>query len=242
MTPEELVKQLESAIPGRLCSVVLYGSAAAGDFVPGTSNYNVLVVLDRLGLAELNALTKPALQWAKAGNRPPLLFDRCQLKASAEVFPIELLDIRQSRRVLWGEDPLADIAIDHEHLRLQLERELKTKLLSLRGHYLLTGGRPKLIVELLTSSIAGFLVLFRAALRLFQEEVPAGKIDALRLLTQHIRFDPQPLLEIDALKHRRRKPREIVPQTLFESYLTTIEQVVEAVDRHLHPQTGGAVP
>ena len=242
MTPEELVKQLESAIPGRLCSVVLYGSAAAGDFVPGTSNYNVLVVLDPLGPTELNALVKPALQWAKAGNRPPLLFDRKQLKASAEVFPIELLDIRQSHRVLWGEDPLADIVIDHEHLRLQLERELKTKLLSLREHYLLTGGRPKPIVELLTSSIAGFLVLFRAALRLFQEEAPAGKIDALRLLAQHIRFDPQPLLEIDALKHRRRKPREIVPQTLFESYLTTIEQVVEAVDRHLHPQTGGAVP
>ena len=53
---------------------MLYGSAVAGDFVAGTSNYNVLVVLDRLGLAELNALAKPVLRWAKAGHRPPLLF------------------------------------------------------------------------------------------------------------------------------------------------------------------------
>ena len=242
MTPEELVEQLEKAIPGRLCSAVLYGSAAAGDFVPGTSNYNVLLVLDRLGVAELDALSKPALQWAKAGNRPPLLFTRSQLKASADVFPIELLDIRQSHRVLFGEDPLADITIQHEHLRLQLERELKGNLLALRERYLLTGGKPKLVAELLTSSVAGFLVLFRAALRLFQEDVPAHKIDALRLLAQHIPFDPQPLLEIDALKHRRRKPREVAPQALFESYLTTIEQVAEAVDRHLHPQTGGALP
>ena len=105
MTPEELVAQLKTALNDRLISAVLYGSAAAGDYVVGTSNYNVLLVLDRLSMAELNAISKPALQWAKAGNRPPLLFTRDQLQASASVFPIELLDMRQSHRVLFGEDP-----------------------------------------------------------------------------------------------------------------------------------------
>jgi hypothetical protein len=235
MTPEELVEQLQTAIPGRLCSAVLYGSAAAGDFVPGTSNYNVLLVLDRLGAAELDLLSKPAMQWAKAGNRPPLLFARGELKSSADVFPLELLDIRQSHRMLFGEDPLDDIPIRHEHLRLQLERELKEKLLALRERYLLTGGKPRRVLELLTGSVAGFLVLFRAVVRLFQEDVPAHKVEALRLLAQHIPFDPRPLVEVDELRHRRRKPRDVVPQALFESFLATIEQVVAAVDRHLHP-------
>ena len=81
------------------------GRPRPATYVPGTSNYNVLLVVDGLGVAELNALSKPALQWAKAGNRPPLLFTRGQLKASADVFPIELLDMRQSHRVLFGEDP-----------------------------------------------------------------------------------------------------------------------------------------
>ncbi len=119
---------------------------------PATSNYNVLLVLDGLGVAELDALSKPAAQWTKAGHRPPLLFTRGQLQASADVFPIELLDMRQSHRVLFGEDPLADVTINHEHLRLQLERELNEKLLALREGYLLTGGRPKHVVQLLTSS------------------------------------------------------------------------------------------
>ena len=242
MTPEELVEQLQKAMPGRLCSAVLYGSAAAGDFVAGTSNYNVLLVVDRLGVAELDALSKPALQWAKAGNRPPLLFTRSELKASADVFPIELLDIRQSHRMLFGEDPLAQITIRPEHLRLQLERELKEKLLALRERYLLTGGKPKRVVELLASSVAGFLVLFRAVLRLFQEDVPAHKVEALRLLAGHIRFDPQPLVQADELRHGRRKPREVVAQVLFDAYLTAIERVVEAIDRHLHPKKGDALP
>jgi hypothetical protein len=237
MTPEELVEQVNKAIPGKVCSAVLYGSAAAGDFVAGTSNYNVLLVLDGLGVAELDALAKPAAQWTKAGHRPPLLFTRGQLQASADVFPIELMDMRQSRRVLFGEDPLAEVMIDHEHLRLQLERELKEKLLALREGYLLTGGKRRHVVRLLTSSLAGFLVVFRAALRLFQEEAPAAKLDALELLAKHIAFDPQPLLDVDHLKHRRCSARELSVPALFESYLRTIEQVTAAVDRHLHPQT-----
>ena len=235
MTPEQLVEQLKTALNDRLISAVLYGSAAAGDYVAGTSNYNVLLVLDRLGLAELDAVAKPALRWAKAGNRPPLLFTPDQLAASANVFPIELLDMRQSHRVLFGEDPLADVTIEREHLRLQLERELKGHLLALRERYLLAGGNPRRMAELLTSTLSGFLVLFRAALRLFQEDVPRQKLESLRLLATHVPFDPQPLVEIDALKHRRRKLREVVPQSLFESYLTTIERVVEAVNRRLHP-------
>jgi hypothetical protein len=242
MTPEQLIEQVEAAIPGRLRSAVLYGSAVAGDHVAGTSNYNVLLVVDPLGLAELNALSPPAVQWAKAGNRPPLLFTPGQLQATAHVFAIELFDIRQSHRILFGDDTLAEIAIEPEHLRLQVQRELKGKLLLLRERYLLTGGRPKDVANLLTSSIASFLVLFRAVLRLFQEDVPARKADALRQLAERIPFDAQPLLEIEALKHGHRKLRDVATQTLFESYLTTIERVADAVDRHLHPESGEVSP
>jgi hypothetical protein len=182
-------------------------------------------------------LAKPSAQWTRAGHRPTLLFTRGQLRSSADVFPIELLDMRQSRRVLFGDDPLADVTINHEQLRLQVERELKEKLLALREGYLLTGGKRRRVLSLLTSSLAGFLVVFRAALRLFQEEVPAAKMDALPLLAKHIPFDPQPLLDVHDLKHRRRTARELSVPALFESYLKTIEQVTDAIDRHLHPQT-----
>ena len=78
--------------------------------------------------------------------------------------------MQQSHHVLFGEDPLAGIAIGHEHLRLQLERELKEKLLALREGYLLTGGSPKRVLALLTASVASFLVLFRGL-----AAVPAGR-------------------------------------------------------------------
>jgi len=237
MTPEELVGQLQQALSDKLLSAVLYGSAAAGDFVEGTSNYNLLLIVERLGVEELNALVKPVSRWTREGHRPPLLFARGQLEASADVFPIELTDIRQSRRVLIGDDPMANVNIHQEHLRLQLERELKGKLLALREGYLMSLGRPKAVIQLLASSVNGFLVLFRAALRLFQEDVPSGKLEALHALGRHVAFDPQPLVEAHELKHHGRTTRAADPLALFQAYLTTIERVVEAVDRHLHPQT-----
>jgi hypothetical protein len=234
MTPEQLVEQLNQALPGKLFSAILYGSAAAGDFMPATSDYNVLLVVDGLGVAELDALSKPVAEWSKAGHRPPLLFTRRQLRASASVFPIELLDMRQSHRMLYGEDVLAEMTIDREHLRLQLERELTEKLLTLREGYLFTKGRPKQVVRLLTSSVTGVLVLFRAALRLFREEAPSGKAESLRLLTEHIPFDPQPLLAAHDLKHGSHKADGVAPAALFSAYLTTIEHVAEAVEHQLH--------
>jgi len=233
MTPDQFAKRIEKAMPTGLRSVVLYGSAAAGDHVPGRSDYNVLLVADRLGPDEMKALSGPARAWARAGNRPPLLFTAEQLQTSADAFPIELLDIKQSRRVLWGEDLLAAIPVRPEHLRLQVERELKGKLLYLRERYVLAAGRPRAVFNLLTSSLSTFQVLFRGALRLWQQEVPARKHEAVEALAARVGFDPQPFAIVRALKERRLKARGLNAEALFADYLNGIEQVVRAVDRRV---------
>jgi hypothetical protein len=234
MTPEELTQRLRQAMPSGLRAVVLYGSAAAGDHLPGKSDYNVLVVADRLGPAELAALAAPSRAWAKAGYRPPLLFTPAELAGSADSFPIELMDIKQSHRILFGEDPLAGMAVSLDCLRVALERELKAKLLSVREQFLLTGGKPRQVVDLMTASLSGLLVLFRAALRLYQDDVPVQKVEALHALAGRVGFDPQVFLTVQALKEGRTRPREVAADSLFATYLKTVEDIVTAVDRYLH--------
>ena len=175
MTSEELVEQVKQIIPKKLQSAVLYGSAAAGDFVPETSNFNVLLVIDGLGLEELDALSTPVARWTSAGHRPPLLFARGQLQNSADAFAIELLDMQQSHRVLFGEDPLANITVKQEHLRLQLQRELNEKLLALREGYLLTGGKPEQVAQLLAASVTGRIGPLSGGSAAFPEGATLGK-------------------------------------------------------------------
>ena len=74
MGPEWFVTHACRALPDHVRSIVLFGSAAAGDFIEGTSSYDVLVVVDRLGVVELDALAPTIREWRKAGNPLPLLF------------------------------------------------------------------------------------------------------------------------------------------------------------------------
>lgn len=233
MTTEQLLKELRVALGPGLKSVVLFGSAAAGDFVEGVSGHDLLIVADKLGATELNALSAPLARWLKAGNPFPQLFTTAELAGSADVFPIELLDMQQSRRVLIGDDPVAGITINMDHFRLQLERELKTRLLLLRRKHLACAGRAADVTRLMVASVSTFLVLFRAALRLYDESTPSQKMEAMDDLARHVDFDPQPLRAVLELKHRKRQPVAAEIETLFGKYLESIEKVVHSVDQHL---------
>lgn len=239
MKPEQLVKQLTSVSSLNLRSVILYGSAAAGDHTGKRSDYNILVITEKLDLPELEILSKPTVAWTRAGNPPPLLFTIERLKKSADVFPIELLDMKESHIVLFGEDVLEEVEVSSANLRLELEHELKGKLIQLRERFLTTPTRPRAVADLLITSLSTFLVLFRAALRLFQDNIPAKKMDALKALADHIPCDPSVFETIQALKEGREKIREHDIINMFDRYLRTVENVVDAVDSYIHKTNEG---
>lgn len=236
MTPEQLTKQLKQLLGAKLKSVILYGSAAAGDHTGKKSDFNVLVVLDRLATEELKVLGPITNRWRKTGNPPPLLFTMERLQQSADVFPIELLDIRECHRVLHGEDVTEALELSHDNLRVELEHELKGKLIQLRANYLFTAGKPKRVAELMIESLATFLVLFRAVVRLYQDEIPQPKMDALKALAEHITFDTSVFQKLQSAKEGSIKPRDIDAATLFPHYLETIESVVDTVDAYIRKE------
>jgi len=235
ITPDELAKQISALLPAELKCVALYGSAAAGDFVEGRSNFNDLIIAEPLGLAQLDRLNKPLLAWNRLGHPTPLLFTPQQLLQSASAFPIELLDIQQSRRVLWGSDPLAELEIRPSHLHQQVQRELNGKLLKLRSRYVLAAGKEATITQLMLDSLSTFLVLFRAALRLQQKHVPDVKIEALRGLQKYIAFDAQPFEALNGYKQQTTKRRTTRPSVSFSAYLSAIEAVTDAINRQTYP-------
>jgi len=236
MTPEAFTEQLKAACGLRLQSVVLFGSAVSGDHAGRRSDYNLLLVLDRLGLDTLKHLAVPTRAWVKAGNSVPLLFSPDTLAQSADVFAIEFADLKDAHRVLFGADVIAPLDIDLAALRHELEHDLQGKLMQLRAEYLLTRGRPQHVVNLMIASLSSFLVLFRASLRLYQPTVPAKKLDALAELAKHTPVNIAVFEVVQRLKAGRRV-REVVADTLFAEYLQEIERIVDAVDAVLHPNT-----
>jgi len=234
MDPQQFVTQVCRALPDRIRSVVLFGSAAAGDFIAGVSRYDLLIVLDQLGIDELDALAPAIRDWHNAGNPLPLLFTPAQLASSADAFAIEFTEMQHDRRVLYGQDPIAGLSVNPAHARMQIERELKGKSLALRDQYVQAAGDQAAIARLLCDSLSSFLSLFRIALRLYQPHAPSRKLEAMQALAQHIPFDPQPFVTVEEIKERRRGLLRMDVRALYCAYWQSVEIVTSAIDRLLH--------
>ncbi|MDQ8209205.1 hypothetical protein QEH52_16885 [Coraliomargarita sp. SDUM461003] len=182
MKPETFTESIKAALASQLQAVVLYGSSAAGDYIPGRSDYNLLLLADTWSVANLDAIRAPSAKWQQAGNPAPLCFTPERFRASADVFPMEMLDIVESHRVLHGDDPLRGIEVNPAHLRQQVEFELRSKLLKLRQAYLQLRKPQQELPHLLIDSLSSFQTVCRGALRLFGDSVPTDKLAATRAL------------------------------------------------------------
>ena len=87
---------MQQACGDNLVSVVLYGSAAREDFHEQFSDVNVLVVLQQLKPASFAAALGGVTWWSRDEKlRPPMIMTLEELRESADVFAIELLDIKR---------------------------------------------------------------------------------------------------------------------------------------------------
>lgn len=239
MTLDELVAQLRSVYGDGLRAVVLYGSAAAGEHIPKRSDYNVLVITERLGSDELRAEAAVARAWGDAGNPPPMTLTVQEWRSSSDIFPMEYADILERHKVLHGALPTDGIAVSREHLRLHVEREAMGKLIQFRQGVLAAGNDGKRQVALLEASLSTMMVIFRGATRLAGELPSTDYGELARSVAARAGFDAAPFVRV--VRHVRGD--EVLPPKEAESviggYLAGLQRLVTHVDRLAVSRGGG---
>lgn len=233
-----MVEGLRQALGGALRSVVLYGSAARGGDHAPTSDLNLLVVAQDLAPASLEALGPCVTRWRARGHHAPRLFTPELIAESADVFPIEFLDIRASHVVLHGDDPFAGLEVRGAHLRLQCERELREKLMRLREAYVEAHGRDRDLRRLLRESYTSFLALFRGCLRLLGDEPPADNAAVVAAFCARAGLDARPFGEVEALRQGDAGPGDL--KDVFSRYYRELTKAIRMVDRFHHAEGGAA--
>ena len=231
MTLDDLVSQLRAAYGSALRAVVLYGSAAGGEQRPGKANYNVLVVVDDIGMPQLRAVAATARAWSEAGHPPPLTLTMAEWLSSADVFPIEYSDVLDRHRVLHGTLPLEGVTVSPADLRVQVEQQTLGKLLQLRQGVLAAGGVAKRQLALLEASLSTLMVVFRAVMRL-HGAAPSADYEALAgQVGAAAGFDPSPFVRV--VRHTRGTERMLpeAAEGTLAAYLTALEALVAHVDR-----------
>lgn len=208
-------------------SVVLYGSAAGGDFDPVRSDINLLVVLKELSLAAVARSGEVQKRLRKRRFDRPLFMDRDYITRSLDSFPIEFLNMKGCYRVLHGEDVLAGLEIRSEDVRLQVERELKGKRLHLVEEWLDARTEPKRLKELLGVSLQDFGAAFRAMIHLREREIPRNREALFEAVEEAYGLEGRPLRRV--IEAYRSGDRNLIA-SVFDTYEKAIARLIHAVD------------
>jgi hypothetical protein len=242
MVPEDkiddFVKRVRQAAGSNLESIILFGSAVSGDFHPGLSNLNMFCLLRDCSFQALQALAPVAQWWERQKQPPPLCMTRQELERSTDVFTIELLDMQQHHRVLFGEDLVQGLRISMHVHRVQVEYELREKLILLRQQVLLAGGNHSRLWDLLLRSAPSFGTLFRHALIALGEASP-GRRGGVQALSKRVGFDPSAILQAMDVREHKADPKKMDINDCLTRYLAAIEKVAAAVDEALDSDASG---
>jgi predicted nucleotidyltransferase len=227
---DQFLHKARAAFGPKLDAILLYGSAARGEFDPHHSDLNLLVLLHSLDRHTL-ATAAPLLEnWLACGHPQPLFFTRAELRSATDAFPIEILDILSSHRLLHGDSPLTGLSVDPALHRAQLEHELRSKLLRLRQKAILVLAQPQPLLRLLADSAPTFLLLLRHQLLLSGENPPAQRRALLDFAHNAGLVNALPFAQLLDLREGKLSPRALDSVQLFEDYLTQIERLVHAAD------------
>jgi hypothetical protein len=226
-----LIDDLRTTHGENLASVVLYGSAAAGDHIELRSDYNLLIALHRITPDDLRSAQAPMREWQRLGHPLPVYFTVEELSDAGDVFPIEFHQMAKARIVLFGRDPFEFVKLSDANLRHQTEYELRSKLIQLRRLYIPASVSIERLCDLMNDSLSSFAALFRAVLLLHGQEAPVAKPDCVRATAKLLNLDPASFERIFEFRSTDKLPStETEANQIFASYMFQIEQVVEAVD------------
>ncbi len=213
----------------------IVGSAVLPDYNEKLSDINSVVVLHNMDLKFIAFLAPLGKKYGKKKIAAPLVMTPKYIQDSLDAFPIEFLDFMLFHRTVYGEDILKDIRIEMPSLRLQCEREIKTKLISLRQGYLSSLGRKKRLAAVLVRSITGSMALFRAIITLLGKEPPVSRAAVVKTFGAATAMETETFEKLLMLKAGAVKFSEQDLRDLFERYYNAFESVGKIID-DLHVQ------
>jgi hypothetical protein len=220
---------MKEAFGEELQSVLMVGSAARGDYIPGKSDINTLVILTQEGMGWLEKAYPLLQRWQRKRLAVPHFMVPDALTRALDSYPLEFLDFMTFHQVILGPDILAEMSIPKNPLRLQIERELRGKLFLLRQIFASEAGRAKQLQAALKRSVSVFTAVFQGILDLANRPIPGDRITLFREATAIAGCSERTFLQI--LEIRDGKGGKNL-RVVFKELLREMDSLVRWIDSY----------
>lgn len=222
---ERLVGRLREAAGNNLLGVALYGGLVKGRYTPGISDVNLLVVVADARLPAILALAPVLTGALRDASVIPFIATPQDLRDSATLFPVKVLDIQTSHRVLWGDPHVAGLTIDAAALRLRTLQELKNMEMRLRLRLVERGAEPGALWRGLVSSLPKVAVALESLLRFRGIAVPADRPGLLRRAAAELGVSAERMGHLAGLRRVDRRPDDGAVRRLYGEYLDLLAEL-----------------
>jgi predicted nucleotidyltransferase len=212
-------------------AVILYGSAARGEYLPGRSNLNLLLLVAAHEVGRLQRYAKAHKRWSRERIVVPLLLTRTELEALPSLFPLECLDLVEHHLLLAGDDPFTALSPDLRRLPEQCEREVRANLLRTRQRFVEGGGTAEAALILIPLSVTSLLCCLRGLARLLDRAPAKTSDDLLDGLQDAVGLDLAPIRDALRLKRGQLTPGQCEAPRLFDRYCGALQALAERVAR-----------
>jgi len=229
-TLERLVRQLREAAGPNLLGVALYGSLAKGRYTPGVSDINVLIVIADASVTALLPLAPILTAALHDTHVVPFVVTPADLRVSAVLFPVKILDIQLWHRLLWGDIHVADIEVQPEPLRLRSLQELKNMELRMRLRIVERAGDPDALWRGLLRNLPKLAVTLEVLLRSRGVEVPADRAGVLRQAALQLGVPVERVDPIADLRRNDVRPDDETVRQLLTAYLEALAEICHQLE------------
>jgi predicted nucleotidyltransferase len=226
---KKAIEEYRSLYGSDLVSVILFGSAAGGDFNPEKSDINLLIVLTSMDIELISRSADIQIKYLRKRFSKPLFMDKEYIASSCDSYPMEFFDMKERYEVLAGEDVLSSVLPGIDHLRLQVERELKGKWLHLLDEYTFACKNRKQLVQLTQLSLRAFAPVFRALLKLKDTPVPVAKKELLFAVESVYSIDNRPFQNMEEIC-KTGNFAEL--KTKFTDYSRAVKKLIDAIENN----------
>ncbi len=219
---EAFVERLKEEFKERLISVGLHNIGVTS-FI---QKNGIFIVLDRNEPDDLMLIKKIYTKFRKKYSTP-LIGSEQFFRDAADVFCMEMLELKENAEILYGKNIFSELEVKPENLRKQIEYELRSKLVVLKGAFVDLPLDRKVVDNIAYRSMYNFLLILRNLLRLkgklvndpslieVFEETFGIELEAFKVLRDSGKLPFEKLLEV------------------FKRYLREVEELVEISDKIL---------
>lgn len=128
----EFTQGLRTALGDDLVGILVHGSVVRGEYRPGESDVDVIVILEKAEFAHLEAIGN-AMQLARYSARiEAMILTEGEIAGASDAFPLLYDEIKQRHILLTGRDPFAAVEVHDTHRRLRIEQELREAQIRMR--------------------------------------------------------------------------------------------------------------